>query len=120
MEPPSDSSLADFEQWNVAHLKDYLAKCGLSRKGNKAELAALAYSCHVMKKPLTHSLAENVQQAFNDYQKTLQVKDVVIPDPLKITTGWVGEEEGIQFWPAPTIVDVVDYFRGQQVDSAKM
>ena len=120
MELPSDSSLCDFERWNVTHLKDYLAKRGLSRTGNKAELAALAYACHVMKKPITASLTDNIQQSFNDYQKTLQIDNLKIPDPLKITTGWVGEVEGIQFWPALTIVDIVDYFRGQPVDSAKM
>ena len=117
MEPPSDSTLADFERWDVPHLKDYLSKRGVSRKGNKAELAALAYSSHVMKKPITESLTDHVQLVFNDYQDTLQIHNLRIPDPLKITTGWVGEEEGFKFWPPLTIVEVMDYLRGQEVDS---
>ena len=120
MEPPSDSTLADFERWDVPHLKNFLARHGVSRKGNKAELAALAYYSHIMKKPITESLTDHIQLAFNDYQNTLHIHNLTIPDPLKITTGWVGEEEGIQFWPPLTILEIMDYLRGQEVDSKEM
>ena len=101
-------------------MKAYLEECGLSRKGNKAELAALAYSCNIMKKPITESLTDHVQLAFNDYQNALNIQNLAFPEPLKITTGWVGEEEGIQFWPPLTIVEIMDYLRGKEVDSEEM
>ena len=84
MEPKEDSTHKDFQRWQVSHLKDYLAKRGLSRRGKKSELAALAYSCHIMKKPTTSFLTSDVTETFDDYQDILHVSnEPVIPDPFK-------------------------------------
>ena len=121
MEPPEDSTLEDFQRWSLPHLKDYLAKCGISRKGKKAELAALAYSCHVMKTETTDTHSQNIEEAFKDYQTILHInKDTGIPDPLKISSGWIGENEGMELWPPTNIVDIIDHFRGQSVNSDEL
>lgn len=122
MEVPADSTIEDFERWDVVHLKDYLAKRGISRKGNKAELVALAYSCHVMNKTETHTYTNNIKEAFDDYHTILQLsQDVTIPDPFKVKDGWIGEENnGMTKWPPISIVDIVDHFREQRSDSDKL
>lgn len=121
MDVPADSTIEDFERWDVTHLKDYLAKRGISRKGNKAELVALAYSCHVMNKTETQTYAQNIKEAFNDYQAILLVTEgVTIPDPFKVKDGWVGENDGMKKWPRISIVDIVDHFWEQNSDSDKL
>ena len=100
MEAAADSTIDDFERWDVPHLKNYLAKCGISQKGKKAELVALAYSCHVMNKSVTDTYTSDIQQAFNDYQEILHLANgIIIPDPFKIKNGWIGEREGMKMWP---------------------
>ena len=64
MDPTEDYSLEDFQKWHVAHLKEYLAKRGLSKNGKKSELAALAYSCHVMNKPIIDLKCAKMQETF--------------------------------------------------------
>lgn len=122
MEPFADSTIEDFERWDVPHLKDYLAKHGISQKGKKAELAALAYSCHVMNKSVTETYAWNIEESFNDYQSILHIPNgVTLPDPFKINTGWIGEEnDGMKCWPPISIVDIVDHFREQNANSDKV
>ena len=52
MEAEADSHMDDFARWDIPHLRDYLAKRGVTQKGNKDELVALAYSCNIMNRPL--------------------------------------------------------------------
>ncbi len=112
MEATTDFTLEDFLRWDLQHLKDYLAKRGISRTGRKAELAALAFSCSVMKKPLTDEYKSKIEQTFKDHQNILQLPcGLVIPDPSTITERWVPEtDEGMRFWPPLNIVDMADHF----------
>ena len=122
MDPPVGSTLEDFERYDVASLKDYLARHGISQKDNKAELAALAYACHVMNKPTTNTFAQNTKEAFKDYQDILHLPNhVSIPDPFKVKNGWIDEEgDGMKLWPPISIADIIDYFREQRVHSDKL
>ena len=122
MEVPADSTIDDFERWDVPHLKNYLAKRGISQKGKKAELVALAYSCHVMKKTLSDRYTTDIQQAYNDYDDILTLPSGnKIPDPFKIKSGWISEEDdGMKKWPQICITDIVDHFREQHVDTDKL
>ena len=121
MEAPADSTIDDFERWDVPHLKNYLAKRGISQKGKKAELVALAYSCHVMNKSVTDTYTSDIQQAFNDYQEILHLANgIIIPDPFKIKNGWIGEREGMKMWPHICILDIVDHFREQHINTEKL
>ena len=78
MEVPKDSELEDFERWDVASLKTFLAKRGVSQKGKKKELVALAYSCNVMNKPSmiltveTYSRLSGITRIYYIFQVALQ------------------------------------------------
>ena len=92
MDLSTDSTIEDFERLDIPHLKDYLRKHGISQTGKKAELVALAYSCHQMNKPVTESLIPNIEQSFNDYQAILHLPTgITLPDPFKVTSGWIDE-----------------------------
>ena len=67
----------------MTSLKDHLARHGINCTGKKRELATLAFSCHVMKKPETEVYARDIQQSFRDYQDILKIGDsITIPDPF--------------------------------------
>ena len=106
----------------MTSLKDYLARPGISRTGKKRELTALAFSCHVMKKTETEVYACDIQQSFRDYQDILKVGDsITIPDPFKITDGWIGEgDEGMKHWPPVSIADIVIHLKKQNANSDKI
>lgn len=40
----------------------------------------------------------------------LSIEGTVIPDPLKLSTGWHGEADGVKLWPPVYISDVSNYF----------
>ena len=40
--------------------------------------------------------------------KTCSNKDVVIPDPLTLKSGWIGEFKGIQNWPSIFYTDIAN------------
>ena len=45
-----------------------------------------------------------------EYTDMLSIEGTVIPDPLKLSTGWHGEADGIKLWPPVYISDVSNYF----------
>ena len=106
----------------MTSLKDYLARHGISHTGKKRELAALAFSRHVMKKPETEVYVRDIQQSFRDYQDILKVGDsITIPDPFKIIDGWIGEgHEGMKHWPPVSIADIVIHLKEQNANSDKI
>ena len=124
MEVPKDSELEDFERWDVPSLKTFLAKRGVSRKGKKKELVALAYSCNIMNKPVDDTYNADIQQAFRDYEDILHrsiPNGITIPDPFKIQNGWIGEEkDGMRLWPPISIVEIMGHLRQYTVDSEEM
>ena len=122
MEPNEDSTLEDFQGSHAVHLKEYLARRGLNRTSKKSELAALAYSCHVMRKPQTQELVSNIKETLDDYQHILHLPDgIIMPDLFKVLKGWISETDGrMKYWPPLTIVDIVDYFRENHTNTDKL
>ena len=122
MEVPEDSTIEDFERFDVVHLKDYLAKRGVSQKGKKAELVALAYSCNVMNRPLVDTYTLDIQQAFNDYEAILTLPTgIKIPDPFKVQDGWIGEEaDGMKLWPPICTEQIVEHLKEPHVAPSKL
>ena len=122
MEAEADSHMDDFARWDIPHLRDYLAKRGVTQKGNKDELVALAYSCNIMNRPLVDTYKSDIQQAFNDYEAILTLPTgIAIPDPLKIMNGWIGEEEeGMKMWPDICIGDIMNHFNEQHVNTDQL
>ena len=45
-----------------------------------------------------------------EYKKKLVISGTVLPDPLGLRKGWVGEKDGIQKWPSLYVTDISKYF----------
>ena len=42
-----------------------------------------------------------------DYQWLLQTKSGTVPDPMAdLTTGWIGEENGMEQWPPTKLLEI--------------
>jgi len=47
----------------------------------------------------------------DEYKLKLCIKDTVIPDPLTLKDGWLGEKEALHFWPQLYFCDMTQYLR---------
>ena len=51
--------------------------------------------------------AEEVQREIvAEYAAKLIVGGIQIPDPLRLTQGWLSEEDGVRFWPVTLYPDI--------------
>ena len=101
-----DMSLDDFKRWTVESLKCYLRKRGLNVKGNKETLVARAYVAWEMKLMTVPTTDEYKEIVKNDYSSLLACEEENIPDPYKLSEGWLSEKDGIQFWPPTMVQDI--------------
>lgn len=110
IDDPDSISLDTFFTWKVESLKCFLDKRGLHKDGTKAELAALCFTAVRMKVPVRPSNEEALTIKKKEYNDLLSIEGTVIPDPLKLSTGWHGEADGVKLWPPFYISDVFNYF----------
>lgn len=80
------------------------------KDGTKAELAALCFAAVRMKVPVRLSNEEAMIIKKREYTDMLSIEGTVISDPLKLSTGWHGEADGIKMWPPVYISDESSYF----------
>lgn len=110
IDDPDSISLDTFFTWKVESLKCFLDKRGLHKDGTKAELAALCFAAVTMKVPVRPSHEEAMIIKKREYTDMLSIDGTVIPDPLKLSTEWHGEANGVKLWPPFYISDVSNYF----------
>ena len=53
--------------------------------------------------------AEVEKDLRDEYQAKLLHGEVLLSDPVHLLSGWLGEEEGIPFWPFITYPDIFNY-----------
>ena len=109
---PGDQNITldEFMLWKVDALREYLTRRGLSKDGNKNELAALCYSANVMKLQIVPTSSEIIKQNADDYKKLLHFQNSqTIPDPRKLYENWLDEKNGISQWPPVYISDIIQY-----------
>ena len=97
-------NLEDIDRLNSKDsLQHFLRKRGLKHTGRRKELVALVYAAQVMEICELPSAEEKELSRDQRYQEALMTTDDgAVPDPLKLSEGWLGEEEGMKFWP-PTM-----------------
>lgn len=93
IDDPDSISLDTFFTWKVESLKCFLDKRGLHKDGTKADLAALCFAAVRMKVPVRLSNEEAMIIKKREYTDMLSIEGTVIPDPLKLSTGWHGEAD---------------------------
>ena len=99
----------------VEELKAYLRLRGLKVSGRKEELVARAFVAMENNVPIIRT-AEEVEEALAcQYSAKLKVfisdeaGSEEIPDPFKLTEGWVSEKDGVKLWPSTMYPDIFNF-----------
>ena len=93
----------------VEELKYFLKLRGLKVSGRKVELVARVFAASENNVPLVKTAVEIEQDLKLEYQNKLLISDVAIPDPYKLESGWLSEENGRIFWPMVMYPDIFNY-----------
>ena len=81
----------DFKTWATVNLKAFLHLRGKISEGDQESLAAKALSAWYDKVPVNPKLEHNERCIRAEYKAKLVInKDIVIPDPLTLKSGWIG------------------------------
>ena len=103
-------ALDDFKTWATVNLKVFLHLRGKHSEWGQESLAAKAFSAWCDKVPVNPELEHNERYIREEYKaKPVINKDIVIPDPLTLKSGLVGEVKGIQNWPSIFCTDITDF-----------
>lgn len=103
------AGIDEFKRWKVDVLKSFLRNRGLKTTARKDELVALAYAANYMAIPVKVDKEEEKLQKAQDYRALLHVDQVLIPDPMTLETGWLGEESAQHLWPPCMIADIQEF-----------
>lgn len=104
-------SLDDFKRWKVDVLRNYCRVRGLTVSSRrKDELVALAFAAHCQDLPIVADKVHEKQAVNVDYSRLLVLANgTAVPDPLKLSSGWLSEKEAVQLWPPCMILNISDY-----------
>ena len=95
----------------VDELKMYLRLRGIRVTGKKAELVSRVFVASERNEQPIKTAAEVEKDLWDEYQAKLLHGEVLLSDPVHLLSGWLGEEEGIPFWPFITYPDIFNYLR---------
>ena len=93
----------------LEELKRYLRLQALRVTGRKQELVARVFSAVENEVQPVKSATEIEDEIGFEYSYKLKLDDAVIPDPYAITDGWIGEKDGMKFWPMVLYPDIFNY-----------
>ena len=87
----ADLTLDDFKTWTTVNLKVFLHLKGKNSEGGQESRAAKVFSAWCDKVPVDPELEQNERYIRAEYKAKLVInKDIVIPDPLTLKSGWIG------------------------------
>ena len=95
--------------WKVAALKDFLRPRDLKVTGTKDELVARVFAAHEQNYPVAEDSSERLAKSKLEFERLLATLDNVLPDPLSLKDGWIGEIEGMKQWPQILLSDIALY-----------
>ena len=94
----------------VEELKTFLRLRGLKLTGKKNELVARVFVAVENDIPVVKTAEDIEKEMAASYQDKLILEDgVIMPDPFKLETGWLKEEEGMKFWPLTLYPDIFNF-----------
>lgn len=105
----NEMTLDTFLSWKIEALRSYLGKRGLAKDKPKQELAALAFSAHLLNLPIVPTASESLKQNLIEYRNLLLVEDSTIPDPFTLNDRWIDEMSWIGQWPPIFLSDIIEY-----------
>ena len=116
----ADLTLDDFKTWTTVNVKAFLYLRGKNSEGGQESLADKAFCTWCDKVPVNPELERNARCIRKECRAKLLInKDIVIPDPLNLKSGWIGEVKGIQNCPSIFYTDIANLLSLTQPDFIK-
>ena len=107
-----------FNRWTVPQLQEYLVEHGVNKSGNKQKLVDNVYGTHLLNLPICNT---DPQQELYEIEQNVENKLflenglVKLPNPLKITDGWLPAPVN---FPDMTYDMLIDYFKKNDAGKA--
>ncbi|XP_070562483.1 uncharacterized protein [Ptychodera flava] len=103
-----DMTYDTISMWRVDALKSFLRKRNLKVSGRKVELVARVFAAAEQNIPVAKTASEIATEIDKSVQSLLSLpeSDSVVPDPMKLNDGWIGETEGMKQWPPIFLSDI--------------
>ena len=82
---------ADFQNWKISYLQEYLADRSINKFGNKDVLVKNAYGAYCLNLPVTATeYLEEQEEIKKNYKEKLILENglVILPDPVTLQDGW--------------------------------
>ena len=98
--PSNDSNAECFSYdeigtWRVKALKEYLRRRDLRVSGRKEELVARVFAAAEQNLPVCMDADARVVQTQREKESLLTTPEGILPDPLALQNGWLGESNGM-------------------------
>ena len=75
----------------------------------KETLVASAFCAIENNVTLVNTAEEVKAQLKEEYSKKLELENCNLPDPFKLETGWMEEEDGIGYWPIIPVMCILNF-----------
>ena len=93
----------------IEELKNFLRLRGLKVTGEKEILVASAFCAIENNVTLVRTAQEVQAQLKEEYSKKLELEDCTSPDPFKLKTCWMEEEDGIAHWSIIPVICILNF-----------
>ena len=96
----------------VEELKNCLRLRGLKVSGKKEELVARVFAAIENDVPLVKTAQEVEKEIAFDYQQKLNMEEGgIVPDPFRLDSEWLNEEDGINYWSVTLYPDIFAFLQ---------
>ncbi|XP_070557252.1 uncharacterized protein [Ptychodera flava] len=103
-------SYRTISMWRVPALKDYLRKRNMKTSGRKDELVARVFAAMEQNIPESPTASEMSAERHLFLVSLLTTPEGnILPDPMSLGDGWVGEDRGMEMWPSIFLSDITMY-----------
>lgn len=111
-----DMNSDSFMMWSEPALRSFLAIRNKSTESDFITLSARAFNAYEEHIPVDQDKEDHQRRLLEFYKEKLVLASrfhtsgpVVIPDPFTLQDGWLGESEGMRYWPPVNIWDIAKY-----------
>ena len=101
-----DANLLKLSRMKVDELNNFLCLRGLKTNGKKEDLVARVFVAIENEVPTVKTAEEVECKIATEYEAKGKAGCKTLPDPFRITSGWVNEEDGTVFWPVTLYPDI--------------
>ena len=71
-----------------------------------------AFATHENGEPINSDKEHIERKLLDEYKAKLSINDKILPGPIDLKEGWIGEEAGMKLWPQLYLTDITRFCAG--------